>query len=405
MKKLFSILAAVFVVLTFSTALFGGDGIQTEKLAGTAIGLGVLSFVAVKANLKGVAFTAVSVNEARGILTNAIVKVYSESVNVPSFLRSFFPPLYSKTRFVSIEVERDTETIAVDVLRGTGTNLNKKTRSTQKTIEPPLYNEGSNINELDIYDVAFGTMDVSMMANLASEQARVLIKKRNKIERAYEKQCADVLQSGILTLNSQDNIDFKRKAGSMVDGGAPTYWTVGTVDPMTILENGAKFIREEGKAQGGVYNVIMGGKAYNAMVNNETFQAKYDLRQVTLGEIREPQRMATGGTLHGRVSAGSYMFNVWTYPEGYRDEAGVFNYYIEQENIIILPEVTNFATAYALVPQLPGDNANTTSDGGAYVLREYVDVKHQNHTQELLSAGVVWPVAIDTMFTAKVVAS
>ena len=45
-------------------------------------------------------------------------------VNVPSFLRSFFPVKTTASKYVSIEVQRGTEYAAVDVLRGTDGNRN-----------------------------------------------------------------------------------------------------------------------------------------------------------------------------------------------------------------------------------------------------------------------------------------
>lgn len=366
---------------------------------GVVLGLSLLT-----PKMSGVATMAIALTEARGIVTNTIVAVYNEQTMVSSFLRSFFPNVFKPTKLVSVAVKRGTEKIAVDRLRGTGSNLNSKPRSSISTILPPLYSESHNMNELDVYDIAYSTLDPQNMAVLAQESAELMVEDINKIERSYEKQCADVLMSGIITLENGDNIDFGRLPASLVDGGAGTYWTVATVDPMVALEARAKFIREVGKAQGGVYNVIMGGKALNAMLNNPIFQAKYDLKNVTLGEIREPQRMSNGGTLHGRITGGSYSFNVWTYPEGYENAAGVFVKYIADEYIVVLPEVTNFITANGLVPQLPGMTGQTNVNGGSYVRFEYLDPKQKNHVQEVSSAGVAIPVAIDTIATQKVTA-
>ena len=405
MKKIFSILFAVVAVFTISATLFESNELTPLKVVGVALGVVGVSMLAAKTDLRGVLQTTVSVDDARGIFTNAVIAVYSERTQVTSFLRSFFPAKFSPTRLVSIAVKRGTEKVAVDVLRGTGSNLVQKTKSTMKTLEPPLYALKSNVNELDTYDIAFSSLDPGVMANLSAEQAEVLLDMTDQIERSYEKQCADVLQSGIITLANHDNIDFKRKAESIVDLGAGNYWTTSNVDPMVALENAGKFLREKGKAQGGVYNAILGGDALNALLNNPIFQNKYDIKNITLGEVREPQRMSTGGTLHGRVTAGAYSFNLWSYPEGYEDANGDFQYYINPINVVVLPEVTNFVTAFGLVPQLPGDNANTSTSGGQYVLREYIDNNHSNHVQEIKSAGVAVPVAIDRIYTFRAVSA
>lgn len=403
MKSLISVFRAVFVISMITLLLFpSAAGVQEFATVGG--GLVVLSLFMPEKQV-GMLYTVIGLDAARSAFTNAIVAVYRERITPSSFLRSFFPATYSPTKLVSIEVKRGKEKVASDVLRGTGSNLNKKSRSTLKTIEPPLYSEAHNVNELDIYDTAFGTLDPKLMAQLAVEAAEELVEIQNTIERAYEKQAAEVLTSGVITLKNGDNIDFKRKSDSLVDDGAGSYWTVSTVDPMVALAAGGQFIREVGKSQGGTYNVIMGGSALNALLNNPIFQAKYDKKDITLGEIREPQRNSTGGTLHGRVSAGAYVYNIWTYPEGYTNASDVFVKYIADTDIIILPEVTHFTTAYALVPQLPGMAPLQTTAGGAYVFNEYLDPKNRNHVQEILSAGVTIPVAIDQIYTQKVTAA
>lgn len=403
MKSIFFILALAISTMAVSLH-FNPDGVGASQMIGTGLVLAVAgAFVVTK---KGYAYDTITLDQARAAFTNAVVAVYRENVTPTSFLRSFFPSVFSPTKYISFDVMRANEKVAVDILRGTGSNLNKKKRSTIKTLEAPLYAEGFNVNELDSYDTAFGTLDPKFIAQLATEAAETLVAMRNKIERAYEKQCADVLKTGVITLSSGDNIDFKRKSDSLVDLGAGNYWTTNTVDPMTALSTAGQFIREKGKAQGGTYNVIMGEYALNAMLNNTLFKEKYgSLKDVTLGEIHEPQRLATGGTLHGRVSAGSYIFYVWTYPEVYDDANGDSTPYITTTDIIVLPTITNFKTAYSLVPQLPGMNSMVQTEGGSYVMNEYVDFKQRNHVQEILSAGAAVPVAIDTIWTGKVVPS
>lgn len=404
MKSLFKIfLATAFILLASVTVLSAFEVTPNPViLSATAGALIAISFITSK-KIQGARET-ISPEQARGLYTQAVVAVYSEMPIVYSFLRSFFPKKVSRTKYVSISVRRGTEKVAVDVIRGTKGNKNKRTKSTEKIILPPYYNEGFNVNELDIYDASMApNATTDTILDLADESAEMLIECRNKIERAYEKQVADLFETGVIELVNGDNIDFNRKAGSMVTLGAGAWWSVTTVDPMVALEAGGKFIREEGKAQGVAYNVIMGGLALNAMLNNPIFQAKYDIKNVTPGEISMPERMSSGGTLHGKVSAGSYIFYIWTYPEGY-DVNGTFTPYIPDKNIVIIPENPKFVTAFAQVPMLQGDPAFTATEGGDYVIKDYIDADHTNHVTELLSAGVSIPVQVDAIYTAQVLA-
>ncbi|MCV5968866.1 major capsid protein, partial [Lactococcus petauri] len=75
---------------------------------------------------------------------------------------------------------------------------------------------------------------------------------RDMIIRAIRKQQADVLQTGIVTLNNGDNIDYKRLPSSMVNvstGGV--YWgTAATATPITDIRKGMDFLRNIGNSGG-----------------------------------------------------------------------------------------------------------------------------------------------------------
>jgi len=407
MKNSFSLIKLALVCIMLSIALFPEQA-SFEVLLGIGTAIGVASLALPKLNKEGVLFETIGFDQARAVLTNTVVAVYRESTVVTSFFRSFFPTVTARTRYVSIETKRGTEKVASDVLRGTKGNLNQRKRSTLKTIDPPLYKEGININELEVYDTAFGTLDPSLLAQLGVETAEEMDDITSKIERAYELQCAQALLTGVITLSNQDNIDFKRKAASLPDGlangGAGTYWTVTTVDPMLSLIAGGDFIRQVGKSQGDTYNVVIGGNALNAMLNNPIWQEKYKMFNITLGEIGLPQRNSVGGTLHGQISAGSYKYNIWTYTDGYEDDSLVFHKYMDDDKIIILPTQTNFRLAFGQIPMLPGMTPAGTSGAGSYVLKEWIDFENTNHRMEINSAGIAIPLAIDQIYTQKVVA-
>jgi len=392
----YGLLLVALTVLTFSPESVGTPMFGLMLVGGVA-----LSAFAPKLSALNM-YETIGLDAARGAFTNAVIAVYREAVTPTSFLRSFFPNVFSRTKYVSIDVKRNNEKIAVDVLRGTGSNLNKKSRSTLKTLEPPYYAEGFNVNELDLYDTAFGTLDPSLMGQVAQEAADTLVECKNKIERSKEKQCADVLRTGVITLVNGDNIDFKRKSQSLVDGGAGTYWTVSSVDPDVIMQAAGDFLRQKGKMEGFVINVIMGAGAFNAFTSNPIRQDKLDIRRMDTGSINMPQRNSLGGSYHGQVSAGSYVFNVWTYNEGYTNDAGTFVKYLDDTECIFLPENTSFKMAHGVVPQLPGMTPMVATGAGEYYFNEYVDQKHRNHVQEVLSAAVAVPVAIDQIYTVKV---
>lgn len=345
----------------------------------------------------------ISASEARSMFTKKLIATYKERPQVFSFLRSFFPSVESGTKNISIEVSRGSEKIAADVLRGTEGNRNTFSRSTEKIIEPPYYKEYFDATQLDLYDRLFAseTVDASAFAGFVDSIYEKYGQLQDKIERRYELQCAQALQTGIVELVNGDNIDFKRKAASMQDKSSET-WATGTNNPLTHLEGGANFIRQVGKSQGGTYNVIMGSSAYNAFIANATIKSTADIRNYSLVGIHEPQRNSTGAVLLGNVSAGAYSFNIWGYPEVYEAANGTVTPYVNPKSIIILPEVTKFKLGFGAVPQVYKGQA--TIQKGAFVFGDYLSEREDAHIFDIKSAGIAVPVAIDTIYTAQVLA-
>lgn len=358
----------------------------------------------------------INIVDARGRFTKSLVQVYQDQPNPTGFLRSFFRTSEDASLEISIEVQRGTEKVAPDVFRGSQGERNTMDKFTEKIIIPPYYRQYFDATSLTFYDKMFtpsgsgGQVDDVTFASWVATVARKLIPLRNKIERAYELQCAQVFMSGVVQLASALNIDFQRKPGSIVDKGAGNYWTDAGIDVLADLEAGCEFIRTEGLAEGGEYNVIMGGAALRAMLNNDTFQEKGDLRRVDLVTIDPAQRDATGATFHGTVSAGAYIVRIWSYPQFYQNSAGAKVPYIDQDKIVILPQSPTFNLAFAGVPKIVRDPRNVefpefiTPVQGAFVVGNYIDAVAESHIFDIKSAGVAIPTSVDQIYTLKVVA-
>jgi len=346
----------------------------------------------------------ISTTDARALFTKMLIDVYAERSTPTSFLRSFFPVTTSPTKEISIEVQRGTEKIAVDVMRGSEGNRNAFSLSTEKIFVPPYFREYFDATDIDLYDRLFGSTEISgaVFAAFLSRVADRLRMLQDKIERAYELQCAQVLQTGIVTLNNGVNIDFKRKADSMVDLNATTgYWTVNGHDLYADIVTGGNFLRQKGKIQGGTMNLILGAGALSAMFANTVFVARQDLVNMPLDTLRPPQRDSVGGVYHGQISAGPYRVNVWSYPEFYDNANGDSTPYIDDDNAILLPETPRFKLSFAAVPQLlKGDSV--APQQGAYIFGEYLDERNTAHIMDIKSAGVALPVAVDQIYTMKV---
>lgn len=346
---------------------------------------------------------AISVTQLRAEFTKTLIAVYQERLKPTAFLRSFFPTVTAPTKYVSIEVERMGEKIAVDVVRGTEGNRNSFSRSSEKTYLPPIWREYFDATQLDLYDRVLGAQgnaQAPLFAALLNSVADRIGTLQDKIERAKELQCAQVLQTGIVTLQHGDNIDFKRKNTSIVDAGAGNYFA-NNVDPFKMFEAGATFLRQVGRSGDGTFNAILGSTALADLLANTKFLARQNTFNMVLDSVIMPVRNALGMTFHGTITAGAYKVQLWAYPQFYDAAAdNASTPYIDPKLVVMLPTMPNFKFAHAAVPQLIGEPGQEPIQG-EYVVGDYVDRRLATHIFDIQSAAVPIPVAVDQIYTFR----
>ena len=352
----------------------------------------------------------ISTTDAFGLYTKKLIDVYKERTTPTSFLMSFFKASVEPTLELSIEVQRGSEKVAVDVIRGTEGNRNQSTRSSEKIFIPPAYKEYMDVTKVALWDRLFGAtqIDDKVFSKLINNIADEVMSMQQKIERAIELQCAQVLETGVVTLVSADSIDYKRKTQSKVDLGAGNYFT-DAIDPFTAYENAGTFLRQKGKITGRVLNAIHGGEAISALFANAKFKERQNLFHYAPDAVAAPQSGAVGQTYHGRITAGPYLVDLWSYPEYYDLRGGTAaaptftsTPYLDPTKITVLPENPRFVLGYAVCEQLikPGEMPIVAP----YLIREFPDVRKAVLDIEIQSAPLAIPVAVDQIYTMKVVA-
>lgn len=347
----------------------------------------------------------ISTTDARPLFTKELAARFSDRRKPDSFFRSMFKETEHASKLISIEVERDNDTIAVDVLRGTEGNRNSFDRTSEKIFCPPMYDEYFDATELDVYDALYTQDKIAAVAfgRFVQTVGDKLEKLYDKIDRAYELQCSQVLHSGIVQLNAGINIDFKRKAASMEDGVAngTGYWTTNGIDPNVMLLRGCTFLKETGKIAGANVNVAMGENVVMALLNNSEVKERGITNNLAaLDAILPVTRNAVGASYHGRISVGSYIVNLWSYPETYKDKDGNRQKYMDPNYIIMVPEQTAFTLSYAAVPQLL--STGIAPKKGKFFNYDFIDKRNAVHDFGVKSAGVAIPAAVDQIYTAKV---
>jgi len=355
--------------------------------------------------------TNLPVQQARQLFHKAQIATYKEIPFVPSFFRSFFNVTTTAAKTVGVQVQRGSERIAVDVQRGAGGNRNKWSLSTEKEYMPPFYNEEFEGTQFDRYDYVFGAQAQPTPATigyLARDIAEKYADLRNKIERAKEKMCSQVFETGIVELTNHDNIDFKRKADSKVDNTSDP-WSNADADVEGQLVAAGDFIRTKGKNNAKELNLVMSSDAYIALKGTNYFQNNANFERVQLIDVNFPQVDAGGGSFHGRIAAGSYIFYLWTYDEMYQDKNGDYQYYWPRKQAFVVPtRGTQFVLAHAGVPAIIRDTGNAefnqfiVNQESEYYLNNYIDERGKSHTFEIYSAPLTVPVTVDMIYTMEI---
>lgn len=352
---------------------------------------------------------SIALEQHAGEFTQAIVDVYREETPTPSFLRSFFTTVVVVSRFVDIWVQRGTEKIAVDVNRGGKGRRNQFAKESQKIFLAPYYNEYFEATALQTYDnMIIGGGAPELVGSTVREIGEKLQALRNKINRAKELQAAQVFETGIITLVSGDNIDFKRKAGSLVDPGAPNYWATAAAPVESQIVAAGTFLRTEGKSPVKTLNMILSQASWIDLQGTDYFTNKANYNQVSLLSINNPIADSMGSTYHGQITAGQFIVNVWVYDETYEDDAGATQRFLAENQTIFLPaEGTRFTMAHAGVPKTIHDpnqaefNEFITNEAAEFAIYNTIDRRRFSHEFGIMSAPIAVPVSVDRIYTLQ----
>lgn len=357
---------------------------------------------------------AISIQEHGNLMTTKVASKFKEIIPVRSGFGSVFPRETTPTYYVDVMVQRGSRKIAPDVQMYTEGVKTKQSKLSLKKFEPPFFNLGYNFRNDDAFinSLVLGAFS-SPLANKAIHDAAVngVMENKNLIERSIAKQQADVLQTGIITLISGDNIDYKRKSESMNVLSGDALWSASaTATPISDLREGVKFLRETGNSGSSKVNCFMSELAFDYFLKTTEVKDYADFRRVEHIDIKMPEwNEASGMTFQGRVGAGALVLDIYTYNELYEEfETESTHYYLDQENVILLPDDFQGKTVFAGLPAFEeGSIAGTTTMIPTvietdYLIRPYYNERTIDSGIDLTSRPLVVPTTIDKIYTAKV---
>lgn len=258
---------------------------------------------------------------------------------------------------VAIDVERYDEDVAVAITVCTGPNLNDIDEFTTKEFTPPAYGEAFNLDVCELLERMAGVDPFTAAYKSDASQLLAIMAKGfmlidHKIQRAVELQASQILQTGVLTLTDKTGatvytIDFQPKATHFPTVG--TAWSdAANSTPIDDIKSLGDVIRSDGKVNPN--RLTFGETAFRDFMRSDQVQAELNNRRIETGFI-DPEMEDAGAVNQGRIWIGSYVYDMWTYPELYKDpQTGNPVKYIADDKVSVDSTNTRFDMTSARVP-------------------------------------------------------
>ena len=355
---------------------------------------------------------------AANLVTKLIKSAYDEMgfTSPTMFLQSFFGKnptelSLSESEKVEIDVIRDKNLLAVDVIRGgSDGNTNKITRFTTKEYSPPLYNEKTPITASMLTKRIAGRSPYDQISdrdfNLAAHSVRGQSKQTRKIIRSMESQASEVIFDGIITLINTDSLDYKRKATHNITPSVQ--WTTSAGDPIADLLAACQVNHQDGKMKPNM--AIFGSTAWITFIQNTNVKNYLDNRRIRPGDVA-PVNAPLNATFQGVIWVGDYQLELFTYPEFSEDSSGTVTLFVPEKQVAVMNGQARLEKAFAAVEILPDFENQYDEIGivvpelirGQFVPYSYLDPPSTRYVG-VQSAPLLIPTAIDTISNINAIA-
>lgn len=225
--------------------------------------------------------------------------------------------------------------------------------------------------------------------------------------RAIELQCAQVLQTGTLSLKNENGdvaytLDFGMKATHKLT--VANSWGDANATPLEDVEAACKVVADDGRCNPQL--LILDNEAWKNLLKNEGFKERVKKDGLGLGTV-VPSLKKNGGIYHGTCDFGTHVLEIWTYGGSYQDfDSDDSVPYLAPNTAIIVPEPSDldFRLVFGGVPRVHGIEEpfrevvpeTVTYPGSIKVYnRVYSDNDNDTYTAESKMRGLAIPVSID----------
>lgn len=359
-----------------------------------------------------------------GPQTIKMMRLYaSVSYQPMSFFAGMFrvtPDSFFDEESVELDVVRSDQSIAITVQDvSAGYRFNAEDLYNNKKITPPAFKESFTVNAFTLLKrdagqnpFSQGGFRVKLIAKVFSGAGKI----SRKIRRANELQAAQVMQEGratfrdetgkvLYTLNYQPSVTHFPTAA--------VAWDQPTANPMQDIEQLADVNLADGGADSD--KLVFGHKAWAAFSNNAEVLKRLDIANLHMGSIQMPTSDRRGGKFHGRITIGTRIFELWTYPAVYEDpQTGVKTSFMHPSKVVVMStesrldalfggipnigEAIGDSTRAQYLPELPA-RLSSVEDSYDMHFNVWMDERKENLFAGAGSRPVFVPTALDTFGT------
>lgn len=347
--------------------------------------------------------------------TKAMIAAYVDNVSPTPFLSGFFrtpPQNYYSSENVTFDIRRNGAYLAVAVESlNAGARQNELSKFTNKEFAPPVFKEEGTINAFDLLKRVPGInpfQDPDYNASAITQAFQVGRLCEEKIRRSIELMCAQIFQTGVVTLKDENNValytlDFQAKNTHFAT--VSTSWATSTTI-IADINNHANLIWTDGKVRPN--RLIFGKTAIVNFMHNPDIIALVNKLGINLGSYQPPAVNGAGGIYHGMIPIGQYNFEIWSYDSFYNDPANsdTPTPYITDDYVIFTSSDARYDLTFGNVPLIGSIESQAipflpprisdSASGVDIIMNSYITLDREHLKVRASCRPLPIPTAIDT---------
>lgn len=287
----------------------------------------------------------------------------------PQALVGLCQEIQTKHGYVEFDDRSIRNLASIDCERGTGGRYHKISGFNTVKFKIPAYNDYSALPETFFLERGFGQRPYGeAVADAVEEVTRIQGIFSTYQANSKNKQVADGLLNGKIVLADDTKIEFKKKESH--DITAVKKFSDSSAKIVDELGKCCQLIVDDAKIGESEFHFITNGKCINSIITNDQVQkaarAIQGIDRVALGM---PEEVTPGMCLSGRISAGGFIINIWSYnatfdiPVGYKLAGeGSSQYFIPDNRAIMLPKKNDLKMYYGGLVTCPVGSGDIFND-------------------------------------------